>query len=983
MSDERRTYRTKTGRVLTDVEIQALAAEAEGGYDVEKIVKRPGRPRMGSAPAVLVPVRLQPDFQAAVKAEAVRQNTSVSELVRDALRTYLATQPTGPPSLQMQSGRKLADAEVLRLAREAEAGYEVKGLTGRPLRRAGGRTEVVPVRMPPELKAEVERRADAESTSVSELVRHALRTRLGDDDTDPPRSGARRRHPRKGPLEADTCREYIVPRLRDAGWGDDQIVQERFFTDGRVIATVRGHRREPGKRADYLLEIEPGFPLAVVEAKRLYKLPSDGLQQAMRYAEILGLPFAYASNGRGIIEHDYDTGRQRQLDAFPSPDDLWHRYREWRGIEDDVTDDLLLPFNRDLRNPDGSVKEPRYYQTIAINAAVQAAHEGRTRLLLTMATGTGKTFVALQTVWKLWSSNWKAERKPRILYLADRNILVDQPITREFVPVFGSDAIWKVSGGAKTGREIFFALYQAIGDTAGGGGIFRDYPPDYFDLIIVDECHRGSARDESSWRGILEHFAPATQLGMTATPLRDDNADTYRYFGDPLYQYSLAEGIDDGFLAPYRVRRVVLSPDAEGWAPTPQQLDLVGREIPEGVYTTPQFERVVSLLMRTRTAAHHLTEYMKEHGRFDKTIVFCVDSEHAEQMRLALHEANADLTRQYPHYVARIVSAEGDVGREHLDSFVDPEQETPVIVTTSRLLSTGVDIPTCRNIVLFKPIGSIVDFKQIIGRGTRLFPDQDKLSFTILDYSGATSLFADPDFDGLPERVVEEVIDDAGDTIAEEVELEIEVELDEPDEVLEREELEGAAAQKYYVDEGEAYVTAEAVYLLVSGDASLRVVQYEDYAADQIRRLYPAAGDLRARWRNAADRDEVIAALEARGITLAELAERTGLEDADPFDLLVHVAWNGALTSRRDRAARLRREHGEFFERFTPEAREILDELLEKYADHGLDQLDDLRILEVPPLSERGTPVEIADRFGGGSALRNAVDELQELLYAA
>jgi type I restriction enzyme R subunit len=796
-------------------------------------------------------------------------------------------------------------------------------------------------------------------------------------------TGMNRRRAR-GPLESDTCRDYILPRLREAGWRDEQIVQERFFTDGRIVPTVRGHRREPGKRADYLLEIEPGFAIAVLEAKRLYKLPSDGLQQAMRYAEILNLPFAYASNGHGIVEHDYDTGRETKLDSFPTPDELWRRYRAWRGIEEKIEGDLLLPFNRDLRNPDGSVKEPRYYQTIAINAAVEATLAGRQRLLLTMATGTGKTFVALQVVWKLWSSKWKGERRPRILYLADRNILVDQPITREFVPVFGSDAVWKVSGAAKTGRDIFFALYQSIGETTGSDGIFRDYPADYFDLIIVDECHRGSARDESNWRGILEHFAPATQLGMTATPLREENVDTYRYFGNPLFEYSLAQGIEDGFLAPYRVRRVVLSSDTEGWKPTPQQIDLFGREIPAGTYTTAQFERIVSLLMRTRAAARHLTDYLREHGRFGKTIVFCVDSEHAEQMRLALHEANGDLTRQYPHYVARIVSAEGDVGREHLENFVDPEKETPVIATTSKLLSTGVDIPTCRNIVLFKPIGSIVEFKQIIGRGSRLYPDQDKLSFTILDYSGATALFADPDFDGLPERIVEEEVDDAGVTISQAIELESEIESDEkPPEVAALEEIEGKEAQKYYIDDGEIYVTAEAVYLLVEGGTSLTVVRYEDYVADQVRRLYPAAGDLRARWRHADGRDEVLAALDSRGITLAELADRTGLEDADPFDLLVHVAWNGALTSRRDRAARLRREHGEFFGHFGPEAREILDELLDKYADHGVDQLDDLRILEVPPLSERGTPVEIAARFGGARQLRNAVDELQELLYAA
>jgi len=785
--------------------------------------------------------------------------------------------------------------------------------------------------------------------------------------------------PLRGPRESETCDDYILPRLREGGWTDDQIVAEHYFTDGRIVATVRGHRRQPGKRADYLLEARPGVPVAVVEAKRLYRLPSDGLQQAMRYAEILNLPLAYASNGASIIEHDYDTGWQGIVDRFPTPDEAWSRYLAWKGLTSEVAEDVGLPFNRDLRTPDGRVKEPRYYQAIAINRSVQALLEGKKRLLLTLATGTGKSFVAMQIVWKLWSSEWTGERKPRILYLADRNILVDQPITREFVPVFGREGVWKLQGEPKTGREIFFALYQALADN-GGASMFKSYPTDYFDLIVVDECHRGSARDESNWRSILEHFSPAAQLGMTATPLRDDNVDTYRYFGNPLYQYTLSQGIEDGFLAPYRVRRVVLSPDAEGWAPSSEQLDVFGREIPEGRYTTREFERVVSLLMRTRAAARHLTEYLKKTDRFAKTIVFCVDSEHAEQMRLALHEANSDLARQYPHYVARIVSAEGDIGREHLDNFVDPESETPVIATTSRLLSTGVDIPTCKNVVLFRPIGSVTEFKQIIGRGTRLFPDADKLSFTIVDYANATTHFADPEFDGLPEEIVEETVDEDGETVNETVELET-VEVDQGTDPVEVEI--GERARKYYVDDGEAYVTAEAVYLLVAGASTPQIVEYEDYVADQVRRLYPAANDLRSRWRTADGRDEVINALEVRGISLGELAERTGLADADPFDLLVYVAWNGSLTSRRERATKLRREHVEFFDRFQPEARAILEELVDKYADHGVNQLDDLHILEVPPLSRFGTPVEIATRFGGVAPLRDAVSELQELLYVA
>ena len=794
----------------------------------------------------------------------------------------------------------------------------------------------------------------------------------------------------RGPKEDATCRRFVVPALRSAGWSDEQIVEQRYFTDGRIVPTGRGHRHEQGKRADYLLEIEPGYPVAVIEAKRLFKLPGDGLQQAMRYAEMLHLGFAYSTNGDGIIEHDYDTGAQRGLNSFPSPDDLWTRYRLWRGItQEAVAEDLTLPFNRDLRNPDGSVKAPRYYQAVAIDKAVEGALTGRKRMLVTMATGTGKTFVALQVVWKLWNSHWRPGRNPRVLYLADRNILVDQPITREFQPVFG-DAVWKVKGAAKTGREVYFALYQTMADSGDALGVFRGYPRDFFDLVIVDECHRGSARDDSSWRIVLEHFSPATQLGMTATPLRTETADSYRYFGNPIHEYSLAQGIDDGFLAPYRVHRVVLSPDAMGWSPAPEQLDRYGREIPEGIYTTREFERIVSLLERTKVAARHLTDYMKRTDRLARTLVFCVDAEHAEQMRMALHEANADLTRQFPHYVVRIVSDEGDVGREHLGNFVDPERETPVIATTSRLLSTGVDIPTCRNVVLFRPVGSMVEFKQIIGRGTRLFPDQDKLSFQIIDYAGATSHFADPDFDGLPELVTEEEIDDQGEQVDETLVASpapvYETSTDEgtqPSADVTPEDLEAARARKYYVDDAQVFITAESVFVLDPSDDRLRVFAYEEFAADQVRRLYPHPDDLRARWRTAEGRDEIIHELARRGVSFSELAQQSGLTDIDPFDLLVHIAWNSPLATRRDRVNRVKREQREFLQRFAPEARAVLDGLLEKYADHGIDQLDDLAVLEVPPLSSHGSPLEIAERFGGPEQLRRAVERLGDLLYAA
>jgi type I restriction enzyme, R subunit len=786
----------------------------------------------------------------------------------------------------------------------------------------------------------------------------------------------------RGPVEKDTCRDYVLPALEAANWTSDLIVEQRYFTDGRIIATARGHRREEGRRADYLLHARPDMPISVVEAKREYRLPSDGLQQAMRYAEILGLGFAYSTNGRGIVEHDYATGRQRELTAFPSPDELWRRHQEWRGITPDVAEHIAIPFNRDLRNPDGSVKRPRYYQVRAINAILEAALGGQRRMLVTMATGTGKTFVALQVAWKLQQARWPSGQRTRVLYLADRNVLVDQPIIREFRPVFG-EALWKVQGAARTGREVYFALYQALADTPGSLGVLSGYPSDYFDLVIVDECHRGSARDESSWRAILDHFAPAAQLGMTATPLRTDNVDTYRYFGDPLYTYSLAQGIDDGFLAPYRVTRAVLSPDAHGWRPEPDQLDRYGRAIPEGTYTTQDFERVVSLLERTRAAARHLSDQLRRTDRFAKTIVFCVDQEHAEQMRSALHEENADLTRQHPHYVARVVSDEGDVGREHLDAFIDPRRTTPTIVTTSRLLSTGVDVPTCRNIVLFRPVGSIVEFKQIIGRGTRLYPDLDKLSFDILDYTGATVHFADPEFDGVPEATVEEVIDDGGAVIATSADdpsrstapdVDVEVDLDE---------IERQATRKLYVDGGEVILTSESVHVLQRDTGRLRIVEYRDFAAQQVRTLFPHADDLRSRWRNASGRDQVVADLESRGILIGELKGQLGIPEADPFDLLVHVAWNGPLGTRRDRVNRVKLEHRVALERQGPEARAILEALLEKYAEHGIDQLDDLASLELPPLSAFGTPVEIAQRFGGANALRGAVAELGDLLYAA
>ncbi|QIK65625.1 DEAD/DEAH box helicase family protein [Nocardioides sp. HDW12B] len=990
-----RSFTTETGHVLTDNELNALAEEAERGYDVTKMVRRPGRPRMGSAPAAPVPVRMPEDLHEAVKALAEAEETSVSELVRDALSAYLRTEV--PPQVHDLHGQPDSEAAILALVEEAESGYPLGSLQRRRGSRRKGRARVFPVRMSPELQSAVEARAEAEMTSVSEVVRAALRARLENGGGSGPPGGGGAHATQHSPTEADTCRDYVLPRLKEAGWDESQIVEQYRITDGRITTVGKNHRRAMPLRADYVLEYRPGLPIAVVEAKRYYAIPGKGMQQARRYAGLLDVPFAYATNGRGIVEDDRNTGIERaDMVGFPSPDALWARYREWRGINESPAagEGLLIPFNRDLRNPDGSVKEPRYYQRTAVNRAVASTLKGDKRLLLTMATGTGKTFVAMQIVWKLWNVAWRPGRNPRILYLADRNILIDQPIEREFKPAFGSGAgspIWKLQGEAKLGREIYFGLYQQLAETRSDDPMFRRYPKDYFDLIIVDECHRGSARAESSWRAILEYFASATQIGMTATPKRDETVDTYDYFGGkPLFEYTLASGIEDGFLAPYRVRRVVLSPDALGWTPTKGQLDLHGREVPAGLYSTKDFERVVSLLSRTEAAAKHLTDYLRRTDRMAKTIVFCVDQEHADQMRRAIHNANRDLTKEHPNYTVRIVSDEGVVGQGHLSDFADTEREFPVIATTSEMLSTGVDVPTVRNIVIFRTIGSMALFKQVIGRGTRLFPDEDKLSFEIIDYSGATALFSDAEFDGPPEKVVREEVDEHGDVVdsAGSETTEPETEPAGPaaipsDPGITPEDLEGEPHSKFYIDDAQVWVTAEATYQLDSETNRLRLVAYRDFVAETVRALFPEPTELHSLWMSRVGRKDVLEALMAHGIDADEMIDRTGLRDADPLDVLVHLAWNQPLRSRLDRAQRVRRDRVAFFEEYQPAAREVLTALLEKYAQHGITELDDLHVLQVPPLSKLGTPAEIASRFGSPAALRAAVARLSELVYVA
>ncbi|MCI0738531.1 MAG: DEAD/DEAH box helicase family protein [Gemmataceae bacterium] len=654
------------------------------------------------------------------------------------------------------------------------------------------------------------------------------------------------------------------------------------------------------------------------------------------------------------------------------------------GLKPSTAQGLLTPSNL------VSGKKPRYYQEIAINRAVAAILQGQKRVLLTMATGVGKTVVAFQICWKLWSQRWNRTgeyRRPRILYLADRNVLVDDPMARDFAP-FGEAAIKIEEGRAPKSREMYFAIYQAIAKDKVRPGLYKEYARDFFDLIIVDECHRGSAREDSNWREILDYFEPAYKLGMTATPLRQDNRDTYLYFGNPLYIYSLRQGIDDGFLAPYRVHRIVTDVDAMGWRPTAGELDRYGREVPDEEYETKDFERALALRARTEAIACHITEFLRRTDRFAKTIVFCVDQEHADEMRRALTTLNADLAQQFPDYVCRVTAIEGDIGRGHLDRFKDVETRTPVILTTSQLLTTGVDAPTCKNIVLCRVIGSMTEFKQIIGRGTRVRDDYGKLYFNILDYTGsATRLFADPDFDGEPALATQVEIDAEGLTVPGTEEVV------QPEETIE-DPLPGTVEdidigdephepRKFYVDGGQVQIAAQLVYELDVDGRRLRVVQYSEYAADKVRTLYPSAAELRKKWADPDQRAEIIGKLEERGIDFDELATAANQPDADPFDLLCHQAFNAPLRTRRERAERLRKEKRDFFDQYGAEARRILDDLLEKYAEHGTAQFVLPDVLEIPPLSEHGNVMEIAKKFGGSDKLVEAVHQLQTLLYAA
>jgi len=789
--------------------------------------------------------------------------------------------------------------------------------------------------------------------------------------------------------ERDVCTKFVTPALTAAGWDlRHQIREEVTLTKGRIKVRGRMVSRGKAKRADYVLYYKPNLPLAVIEAKDETHSVGAGMQQALAYAEMLDVPFAFSTNGRAFLFHDRtvqspEVEREIPLSAFPSPEELWRRYCAWKGIEGEAeriaAQDYYL---------DGSGKTPRYYQLVAINRVVEAIARGQRRILLVMATGTGKTYTAFQIIWRLW----KARRVRRVLFLAGRNILVDQTRINDFKP-FGNAMTKITNRTVDKSYEIYLALYQAVSGSEEEKNIYKQFSPDFFDLVVVDECHRGSAAEDSAWREILEYFAPAIHLGLTATPKETRDVSNIEYFGEPVYVYSLKQGIEDGFLAPYKVVRIDLDKDLIGWRPEKGQRDKYGREIEDRIYNQRDFDRSLVLEERTKVVARKITEFLKATDRYAKTIVFCEDIDHAERMRQALVNENADLVAENPRYVVRI-TGDNEEGKAELDHFIDPESRYPVIATTSRLLTTGVDAQTCKVIVLDRRIESMTEFKQIIGRGTRVNEEYGKYYFTILDFKKATELFADPQFDGDPvkiyvrrqdEPVVFEdeepggqvLVDGAGEDWDDNTGDVVPGSEEGPD--LGEGDGPGPRRVKYVVDNVPVFVVAERVQYY-GPDGKLITESLRDYTRRRVTARYATLDDFLQRWTAAERKEAILRELEEQGVLLDALAEEVG-RDYDPFDLVCHVAFDRPPLTRRERAERVRKR--DYFARYGEKARAVLDALLDKYADEGIETIESVEVLRVRPLSELGTPVELIRSFGSKEEYLEAVRELERAQYAA
>jgi type I restriction enzyme R subunit len=793
--------------------------------------------------------------------------------------------------------------------------------------------------------------------------------------------------------ERDICTKFITPAIVRAGWQQHQFREEVPLTDGRVV--VRGklaarvtnpHAKGGPKRADFVLYARPNVPIAIVEAKQARFSVGHGMQQALSYADMLDAPFAISSNGDGFLIHDR-TGmtqpveRELQLAEFPSLDDLWPLYQQWKGLVAPNAVELIeQPFYTD-----GSGKEPRYYQRVAINRAIEAIAKRQQRVLLIMATGTGKTYTAFQIIWRLW----KAKAKKRILFLADRNILVDQTMQQDFAP-FG-EVMHKVTNReVKKNYEIYLALYQAVTGREEWKQIYRQFPADFFDLVVIDECHRGSAADDSAWRDVLDYFSAATHLGLTATPKETKEVSNLTYFGDPVYTYSLKQGIEDGFLAPYKVIRIATDVDAVGYTPEKGKVDKLGQPVEQRQYTTKDFDRNLVLEKRTRLVARKVWEYLKATDPMAKTIVFCDDQDHAERMRQELVKI-IPAAASNRRYVMRITGDDND-GKAQLSYFIDNDEPYPVIATTSKLLTTGVDAKTCKLIVLDQNINSMTEFKQIIGRGTRLREDYQKLYFTIMDFKGATRLFADPDFDGEPVVIYEPKDDEPV------VPPDVPPGTGEPDPLSPGtgkigEEVTppgittgggGEGRVKYVIDDVNVRVAVERSQYL-DADGKLITKDYRVLLKDDIKKALQAKfgslTDFLRRWNSAERKQAVLEELADHGVPLEVLqqAVSNGAE-LDVFDLVAHVAFDQKPLTRRERANNVKKR--DVFGKYGDKARAVLEALLDKFADHGVQNIEDAKVLELPPFDQFGSKTQIRRGiFGGVEQFTQAVQALEQALY--
>jgi type I restriction enzyme R subunit len=770
--------------------------------------------------------------------------------------------------------------------------------------------------------------------------------------------------------ERDICTKFITPAIAAAGWHtQSQMREEVNLTAGRVI--VRGQKAARDKssirRADYVLYFKPGIPLAVVEAKDNKHSVRDGIQQALDYAAMLDVPFAFSSNGDGFVFHDKTLASgqletELTLDQFPAPELLWQRYLAWKGI----TPESQPVYEQDYHN---TGKFPRYYQTTAVNRAIEAIAKGQDRVLLVMATGTGKTYTAFQIIWRFW----KSHPNSRILFLADRNILVDQTKSNDFKPFGG--AMTKIENrSVDKSYEIYLSLYQAVTGTEEEKNIYKQFSPDFFDLIVIDECHRGSAAEDSAWRAILDYFSGAIHLGLTATPKETEEVSNITYFGEPVYTYSLKQGIEDGFLAPYKVIRVDLDKDL-GWRPQTGKVDANGQIVEDRIYNQSDMNKTLVLTQRDTTVARRISDFLKATDRMAKTIVFCEDIDHAARMRQALINANADLAAKNPKYVMQI-TGDNQEGKLELDNFIDPEKPYPVIAVTSRLMTTGVDAKTCKLVVLDRTINSMTEFKQIIGRGTRIDEDYGKLWFSILDFKKATELFADPAFDGEPVVVYSPEPDapivppDETDNLTGTGQPGTTGDDGDSSET-------GGHRIKYVINDVPVYVVNERVQYY-GPDGKLITESLRDYTRIQLGKRYASLDDFLQQWNDADRKAAIIAELEAQGILFDELAKETG-KALDPFDLVCHIAFGQKPLTRRERAEQVKKR--DYFGKYAGTARKVLELLLDKYADAGISEIESLEVLKLQPFDRFGSVPQIIKEFGGKPQYLAALRELERGLY--